>query len=460
MLSIKKQKRIVVLAIALTALVMPVIAVTVNKINSVEDTFATGMPSGFNDQNFYNCVLAAFQTEYPGETVASSGLTDTQLAKIVTLNCYDENKPESEKIINTDGLNKMTGLEYLNLENNKIAAIDTSQNTELTRLVLSSNELTELDVSCNNKLTSLYASKNQIASLGRQGLDNNMNLVELSLYQNQLSNIRVNNNINLELLYIYDNKLNSLDVGSNTKLVIIYAQRNTLQSIDVSKNKLLRQLSLRNNQLSSLDVSENTNLELLLVDNNNLSSLSLRNNPNLVNLQADDILVSVGIEDNVDPDADEVEIDLSPATFVSFEANTTIKASNNYRYDTSDKHLLVSNLKATDGYVETEPVIESEETNGKNFKLKIANIHSQEDPTDDPTDDPNSPNNKNSGSEESNNENGADNTNAPNTGAVKSGDNNANNGSSILCILPVVIISAALIYIAGRRYLSRKRINF
>ena len=198
MLRINKQKKLAILAIALTTLVIPVIAVTVNKINSVEDTFATGMPSGFNDQNFYNCVLAAFQTEYPGETVASSGLTDTQLAKIVTLNCYDENKPESEKIINTDGLNKMTGLEYLNLENNKIAAIDTSQNTELSRWVLSSNELTELDVSCNNKLTSLYASKNQIASLGRQGLDNNMNLVELSLYQNQLSNIRVNNNINLE----------------------------------------------------------------------------------------------------------------------------------------------------------------------------------------------------------------------------------------------------------------------
>ena len=439
------------------------------------------MPEGFNDQNFYNCVLTSFRSEFPSETVAPSGLTDTQLAKIVTLSCYDENKPESEKITNTSGLDKMTSLEHLNLENNKIATVDTSHNAELTELLLSSNELTELDVSHNNKLTILYASRNRIASLGRQGLDNNTSLVELSLYQNQLSNINVSRNIDLEELYVHDNKLNSLDVKSNTKLVTIYAQRNTLQSIDVSKNKLLRRLSLRDNQLSSLDVSENTNLELLFVDKNNLSFLSLRNNPNLSDLQADNILVSVGIEDNVDPDADEVEIDLSPATFVSFEANTMIKASNNYSYDASNKHLFVNNLKATDGYVETEPVIEPEEANGKNFKLKIANIGSQDDPTDDPTDPddpvdpdeptdpdvPSNPSDKDSGSED-----GADDVNVPNTsggkssaktpdtGAMRTEDNDSSSSTSYVLPVTIAVVVLVLVYVTGRKYLSRRRMNF
>ena len=140
MLSIKKRSKVVLSVAFASALVIPAVAVTVNKINSAKDTFATAMPSGFNDQNFYNCVLAEFQTEYPDETVASTGLTDGQLAKINTLSCSGENKSDAEKISSASGIEKMTSLISLNLYNNKVQNLDVSNNPELRNLTADLNQ--------------------------------------------------------------------------------------------------------------------------------------------------------------------------------------------------------------------------------------------------------------------------------------------------------------------------------
>ena len=128
-----------------------------------QNTYAI-MPSTFNDENFYNCVVSNFSSQYPDEAIAESGLTNEQLGKMSSLSCW------SRRITDTTGLELMTSLTYLNLNDNQLTSIDLSKNVNLETLYLVNNQLTSIDVSKNvnlwaldligNPLTSIDISKN------------------------------------------------------------------------------------------------------------------------------------------------------------------------------------------------------------------------------------------------------------------------------------------------------------
>ena len=96
----------------------------------------SAMPSPFVDQNFYDCVEAEFKKEFPSEAIDPSGLTDAQLAKIEALTCSGYQKTDVEKIADIAGIETMTALTSLDLNNNKITSIDLSQNTVLGEVKL------------------------------------------------------------------------------------------------------------------------------------------------------------------------------------------------------------------------------------------------------------------------------------------------------------------------------------
>ncbi|NLA34034.1 MAG: hypothetical protein GX861_04160, partial [Tenericutes bacterium] len=109
----------------------------------------------FTDYNFYKCVVDAYNSKNKTSLPYTTNLTDTQLETITSLSCYGFNKPEIEKISNASGIEKLTLLTTLDLDNNNLSSIDLSSNPALTTLYLSNNNLSSIDLSTNPALTEL-----------------------------------------------------------------------------------------------------------------------------------------------------------------------------------------------------------------------------------------------------------------------------------------------------------------
>ncbi len=254
--------------------------------------------SYFDDENFYNCVIDAYNIENGRSLPYTQSLTDTQLNSINELRCL------SSHISSTKGLEKMTSLTrlsfwsgqlteldvskntaltYLDAWGNQLTELDVSKNTALTYLNVGSNQLTELDVSKNTALTGLSVGNNQLTELD---VSKNTALTGLSVGDNQLTELDVSKNTALISLSVYNNQLTELDVSKNTALTYLDVDGNQLTELDVSKNTALTDLSVRHNQLTELDVSKNTALTYLNVEINQLTKLDVSKNTALTTLYA------------------------------------------------------------------------------------------------------------------------------------------------------------------------------
>ena len=268
-----------------------------------QNTYAI-MPSTFNDENFYNCVVSNFSSQYPDEVIAESGLTNEQLGRMSSLDCWSRN------ITDTTGLELMTSLTDLELGGNQFTSIDLSKNVNLTGLGLWGNLLTSIDLSKNVNLTELYLYNNQLTSID---ISKNVNLTELNLTENQLTSIDLSKNVNLTYLDLRYNQLTSIDLSKNVNLTELNLSENQLTSIDLSKNVNLTWLDLQENQLTSIDLSKNVNLTELYLQFNQLTSIDISKNPDLWLFLVDPTIV---VETGVLPESDG---DLSTYDFSKFQ---------------------------------------------------------------------------------------------------------------------------------------------
>ena len=202
--------------------------------------------TNFPDANFRTIV------EYY-DTNKDSSLSDTEIAAVEEIACYDKG------ISNLKGIEYFTALRSLNCGRNQLTSLDVSKNTALTKLYCKKNQLTVLDVSKNTALTYLRCNDNQLTSLD---VSKNTALTYLRCNDNQLTSLDVSKNTALTKLYCSNNQLTSLDVSKNTALTGLGCAGNQLTALDVSKNISLTDLDCDENQLTSLDVS-NTNVDEL-----------------------------------------------------------------------------------------------------------------------------------------------------------------------------------------------------
>ena len=289
------------------------------EINSFIATKIYSSPANkaFTDDNFYKCVVNAYNEKNNTSLPYTTNLSGEQLKTITELSCYAFNKPDNEKIKSIDGLEKLTALTYLDVSYNQLTNIDVSKNTALTRLDVYKNELTTLDVSKNTALTELNVYNNQLTSLdvGKNILlihlrvdenkltsidvSKNTALKHLDVHRNKLTNLDVSKNTALTELSVYSNKLTNLDVSKNTVLKQLYAFSNNLTYLDVSNNILLTSLYVSANKLTTLDVSKNTALKYLDVSNNQLTNLDVSNNTALTYLDVrQNQLTSLDVSNN------------------------------------------------------------------------------------------------------------------------------------------------------------------
>ncbi|PCZ50052.1 LapB repeat-containing protein [Listeria monocytogenes] len=193
----------------------------------------------FPDDNLAKAVAEKMNSE------VNATVTVEELAKITKLDA------RSQDIEDSTGIEFLTGLEVLNLEDNQLKSIDVSKNLNLKELTCSNNPLANLDVS------------------------KNLALEELTCENNELTQLDVSQNTALEYLYCPRNQLTKLDVSKNSALRYLACDVNQLTNLDVSKNPALTNLGCTKNQLTDLDVRKNVNLLILFCNNNQLTNLAV-----------------------------------------------------------------------------------------------------------------------------------------------------------------------------------------
>ena len=206
----------------------------------------------FKDSTLSACVLNEYNTKFK---VSKIDLTNAELAKITYLDCSRANTPGD--VLDTTGLEKLTGLKTLSISGKFINSINLKKNTNLTELIIYDTSLKKIDLTKNTLLKKLSITESSLDSIN---LTKNTNLTKLNLSANNLSSINLTKNTKLTELNLSYNALTEINVKKNTKLTSLEVNNNKLTALDLSKNTNLRYLIIRENKIKSLDVSKNTKL--------------------------------------------------------------------------------------------------------------------------------------------------------------------------------------------------------
>ena len=286
--------------------------------------------AGFEDENFYSCVVNSYNNQTTGNSYdVSEILPDEAYSEITKLNCTSngisdlggiQNKEFSNlsdlylannQLTNVDVLSSLTNLQKLNLGTNQLTNVDVLSNlTNLQMLDLSSNQLTNVDVlSSLTNLQMLDLSSNQLTNV--DVLSSLTNLQYLSLNSNQLTNVdSLSNLTNLQELDLVNNQLTNVDsLSSLVNLKQLWLSYNNLTNVDSLFDLTeLRNLDLNDNQITNIDhITHLSNLHTLNLGNNqisdisqisyitNLTSLDLSGN-SITNSDLDHINILIGLE--------------------------------------------------------------------------------------------------------------------------------------------------------------------
>ncbi len=165
----------------------------------------------FKDKNFYACVIGNLNEEKINnktDRTFNHLATTEELTSLKELDCgLSVSAPQSQKITDATGLDKLPNLTYLDLFNNKLTAIDVSKNVALRGLDLSGNQLAIIDISKNIVLEGLNAPDNKLTAID---VSKNIALEFLGLFENQLTTIDISGNMNLTGLDLNFNQLNTI----------------------------------------------------------------------------------------------------------------------------------------------------------------------------------------------------------------------------------------------------------
>lgn len=245
------------------------------------------VPAVITNLPLIEAIETYYSTYYPGQVEFVKNekgflnVADNQEAidSVKDISIYYETKIE-----NLDGLEYFTNVEYLNLPNLGLTALDVSKLTNLRRLVCSNNPIKRLDVSANRKLEYLDCQNTELTELD---VRNNLNLTHLKCGENPIKNLDVSNNTKLNWLEMscspdpnFSTLVTSIDVSNNLELTHLdVGNCSLITEIDVSQNTKLQHLSVQFTSISSLDVSKNAALTYLnCLTTENLSSVDLSNN--------------------------------------------------------------------------------------------------------------------------------------------------------------------------------------
>lgn len=168
----------------------------------------------------------------------------------------------------------------LQLEDQRISALDIRQAKELKTLFCSKNQLKELYLNRSEQLEVLDCSNNELTKLT---LPTNSKLSVLKVNANSITSLSLANCALLEELDFSGNYYPTfIDTSACPKLKVLRVDTNQIRSLKLAGNNKLEVLSANENPINSIDLSMLGNLkELSLANNEKLSSIVWGTHPNL-----------------------------------------------------------------------------------------------------------------------------------------------------------------------------------
>ncbi len=266
-----------------------------NSANSFSTAVNILTRENFPDENFRNTLKTMLST-------GTWGKTDGKLTAAEAARLGGPLDLSSKNITDLTGIEYLTNLDHLYLQNNSLTTLDLSKHTKLVYLDCDNNSLTTLNVSNSIWLKYLYCSNNSLTgldvsnsalltnlacannSINEIDLSQNIWLRGLSISGNSLTKLDVLNNTRLTDLNCSNNSLTELDLSNNTDLGVLYCDNNSLTTLNVLQNTRLTHLECYSTKITELDVSQNTRLKYLYCENNSLTRLNVSNNTMLKSL--------------------------------------------------------------------------------------------------------------------------------------------------------------------------------
>ncbi|EHT9627766.1 leucine-rich repeat domain-containing protein [Listeria monocytogenes] len=196
--------------------------------------------------------------------------------------------------LSLSGMENLTNLGFLDLEDNQISDISPLSNlTNLRTLWIDNNQISDISPLSNlTNLSYLDLANNQISDIS--SLANLTNLSSLYLANNQISDISLLSNLtNLSYLDLDNIQISDISPLSNlTNLSYLYLNNNQISDISPLSNLTnLSYLYLNNNQISDISSLANlTNLRWLGLDRQDISASKVKWN--------DPLSVTNAIKDN------------------------------------------------------------------------------------------------------------------------------------------------------------------
>ena len=264
----------------------------------------TSVSEVFEDQNFYNLIIKEYNRVKNAHEPTDELLFDDELESISRVYGYGA---ETEDIYSVKGIEKLTSLIELNLDDNKLVNVDLSKNVNLEILQLGISQISNLDLSNNLELKKLILgrifsnySQESFSNISSIDLSNNLKLEEIAINNSLLENITLGDKPKLINLFLENCKLSEIDLTKAPSLTQTYLSRNQLETIDLSKNELLERLMISYNKLTNITLDKNTNLTSLGLENNKLKNIDLSKNINLswLNISSNE-LTNIDLSKNV-----------------------------------------------------------------------------------------------------------------------------------------------------------------
>ena len=210
---------------------------------------------------------------------------------------YAKIEANDRNITSIKGVEYLTGLEELYLNNNSVTTADFSQNPKLKILNIDDNRLTSLNLSNCPLLRELSCANNQLPSLN---LSNCKVLVYAHCQNNQIANLQLQEgqNSTLNSLKCQNNKIKDFNPYRFLYLTYLDCSNNEIEGdlgiygiflsyLDCSHNKIshipnlvnggkIEILRCNDNQITSLDLSHCTSLKTFYCQNNQLFTLNMK----------------------------------------------------------------------------------------------------------------------------------------------------------------------------------------
>lgn len=207
----------------------------------------------FNDENFYQCVIDNYNEEHNVLLSYDENLTDEQLSEIDSLWCNDK------KIKSVLGIEKMSNLENIDLEDNELTSIDLSNNKKLRNLYLSDNKLSSVDLRNNKSLEKFFAYDNNFKKSLTVKRGTEINFLE---FENNL--ILLPDSLNDKKIKISDIELGSEKVGNYPSFE--YDQKYGLIRILKELTSYVVNNKIKTNELSKIYKANKTGNFIINVD--------------------------------------------------------------------------------------------------------------------------------------------------------------------------------------------------